>query len=257
MTEQSESVATSAASVNFFMHIAKTAGSYMNDVFRRSLGERFVEHCEAQGRLNGDPKVRMWSGHIYLEQWRRAEIKFGQKVNRFTLVREPLAQLASHILWLDHYSENRYLGEFRALDIETRQVVEEISATDLSDAGDLDRLLVNLSGRGIMYLDNCQARYFIAGGNTILRNQPIHLGMRSILQESAKEFAVIGVSEKINDYIDEVSSVIGIKLMHGDTRVNEAKSSRTIDLSNSDIRTVLSKRTTLDTWLYQSVRSNW
>lgn len=240
--------------VFFFMHIAKTAGSFVNEVFKSALGDRFVEHCEAHGRLKPDPDVMVWSGHVYLENWRGAEKRFGWSTKRVTLLREPVSQIASHILWLDHYAEPAQAGAYKSLDPGSRDVVDAIAATDLSDAGDIDRLLVNLRDRGIMYLDNCQSRYFIGGGQGIQRMEPMHLGMRGKLEAAAKEFTLIGTGDRLKDFVADVSDLIGVELTHSEKRVNEARSSRSIDLTNPDIRTVLSKRTTLDDWLYRSVR---
>ena len=242
-------------SVGFFMHIAKTAGSYMNNVFGQSLGQGFVEHCEAGGRLDTDEDIVLWSGHIYLERWREIEAQRGWTTKRFTLLREPVSQLASHILWLDHYAAPAFLGEYKALDANTRQVVDEVAATDLSDAGAIDSLVVNLADRGVMYFDNCQSRYFIAGSSEISRTEPLHLGMRSTLDKALNEFSVVGTGDNIEGFIRRVSDELSIDLKYSEKRINEAKSTRSIDLSDPDVRAVLSKLTMLDNWLYKRVQS--
>lgn len=239
----------------FFMHIAKTAGSYMNWIFSKSLGDQFIEHCEAPDRLNQDGSIVLWSGHIYLENWRRIEAQRGWATKRFTFLREPSSQLASHILWLDHYAEATFLGEYRALDVSTRKVVDEVAATDLSDAGAIDRLVVNLADRGVMYFDNCQSRYFIAGSSEISRTEPLHLGMRSTLDKALKEFSVVGTGDNIEGFIRRVSDELSIDLKYSEKRINEAKATRSIDLSDPDVRAVLSKLTMLDNWLYKRVQS--
>ena len=104
----------SRANAFFFMHIAKTAGSFVNNVLQKGLGPRFVEHCEAQGRLTSND-IAVWSGHIYLPQWRAIEKLNAWKMKRFTLLRDPVAQTASHILWLDHYALPEFQREYKRL----------------------------------------------------------------------------------------------------------------------------------------------
>jgi hypothetical protein len=244
-----------AANSGFFMHIAKTAGSYMNDVFSQSLGERFVAHCEGPNQLNKDADVVLWSGHVYLESWRKIEVQRGWTTKRFTLLREPLSQLSSHILWLDHYAGPAVRREYNALDVGSRQVVDEVAATDLSDAGAIDRLFTNLVDRGVMYFDNCQSRYFIAGSSEISRTEPLHLGMRSTLDKALNEFSVVGTDDNIEGFIRRVADELSIDLKYSEKRVNEAKATRSIDLSDPDVRAVLAKRTMLDNWLYKRVQA--
>lgn len=235
------------------MHIAKTAGSYVNEVIRTAVGERFVEHCEARGRLDTDKDIAVWSGHIFFPQWKKIEAQKGWNTKCLTLLREPISQTASHILWLDHYAQPEFEGEYRMLDPNTREVVDQIAATDLSDAGDLDRLLISLSGRGVQYLDNCQSRYFIAGSENIDRQQPLHLGMRKQVLGAMKSFAVIGVGEQMDDFVSKVSKELDVELVAPQKRVNSSKSKRAIDLTNPQVRGVISKRCTLDNWLYRRV----
>lgn len=237
----------------FFMHIAKTAGSFVNDVLRNGVRDKFVDHCEAPGRLDSSDEIAVWSGHIYLPHWRKIEAQKGWKTRCFTLLRDPIAQLASHILWLDHYGQAEFYREYGLLDEGSQQVVDQIRDTDLSDAGDIDRLLISLSGRGIQYLDNCQSRYFIAGGNGIARQDPLHLGMRGQMLEALQSFSVVGVGEQMERFIAQVSNELDVDLHYTNKRVNEARATRSIDTTNPIIRSVLSKRCTLDNWLYRHV----
>lgn len=78
----------------FFMHIGKTAGSYVNDIFVRSLGaEMCAEHCE---QFLHDPALfrrtiegkRFVSGHIYYHDWMRLMADVDQQFRKVTFVRD-------------------------------------------------------------------------------------------------------------------------------------------------------------------------
>lgn len=260
-----ESEATSGSIENFdennnkffFMHIAKTAGSFVNQVLTEGFGENFVPHCETCQLVDPDSPAlwkSFWSGHLYLHRWRRVEEQHGWNVKRFTILREPMAQLASHILWIDHYGLPEFKKEYVRLDADTRVVVDQVKSTDLSDCGDIDRLLTTLHGRGIQYFDNCQSRYFIAGNHSIGLQEPLHLGMKTELEKAIKEFTYIGIGEQMGQFIEKLSHEVGVPLTNPNTRVNEAKAQRKIDLTIPGIREVLSKRLSLDNWLYETVK---
>lgn len=89
----------------------------------------------------------------------------------------------------------------------------------------------------------------------IERMEPLHLGMRGKLEEAVKEFALIGTGDRLKAFISDASDLIGVDLTYSENRVNEARSTRTIDLTDADIRAVLSKRITLDDWLYRLVHA--
>lgn len=260
MTEHPGSPDTPApdgpAMQGFFMHIAKTAGSYVNSLFAEALGPRFVEHCEAPGRLDITEDVALMSGHLYLHQWLQIEAAKGWTPRRFTLLREPLGQLASHIQWLDHYAQDDYRDELAGLDPGTQEVVRQIAGTDLSDAGDVDRFLTTLSGKGVMYLDNCQARYFIALADGIGPETPLHYGMRPLLASALMAFDAVGTNADIPGFVARVSGALNLPEVTPGAPVNAAKSQRAIDLADGDMRQVLGRRCMLDLWLYDRVRNS-
>lgn len=251
---------TDPAQKYFFMHIAKTAGSYVNHVLSQAFGDDLVAHCEAAKRLDpeaADWSKPVWSGHVYLQNWLGIERRQGWKAKRLTILREPVSQLASHILWLDHYALPGFRDEYRRLDEATRDVVDAVGQTDLSSGDDIDRLLTLINGRGVQYFDNCQARYFIARSPGIGLQDPLHLGLKPRLLQEMRRFSLIGIGEEMDRFIAALGAETGATLVPAATKVNEAKAARTIDTDNPLIRRVLSKRLTLDMWLYRHVKAQW
>ena len=49
---------------------------------------------------------------------------------RFTFLRHPLAQIASHLRWLDHYNERQFKAEAAGFSSSTKAVIEHLRTTD-------------------------------------------------------------------------------------------------------------------------------
>ena len=157
------------------MHIAKTAGSYVNAVFESALGsEACIFHAEARKSLSDDLKslvssnLAFVSGHIYQPKWDAFFCDCGVRPIKISAIRDPIEHIASHILWLDHYTAVGNEKEYRALSPSIRRLADAVAATDLSNPGSLDHFLTHLSPVGVQHLDNCQSRYFLVGGESTL-----------------------------------------------------------------------------------------
>lgn len=244
----------------FFMHIAKTAGSYVNRLFGDALGEtNIVVHAESKlrdpsnfKRLITEQNVKFFSGHLYLRLWDEFSKHVDKEFKLITVVRDPIEQIASHILWLDHYNLDRKRGEYQRLSESHRRLVDLIQNVNFDDPGHLDHFLTHLPPAGLQLLDNCQSRYFLCGpGSPILNHEPITLAHTSAIVKSCNRFDLILVQNDLRAGVLMINSLLGTNLVFSETRVNEAKAERTIDTSNPVIRALLSKRSTTDLWLWR------
>ena len=243
-----------------FMHIAKTAGSYLNAVFASALGkERCIFHAEASVGLqrnlaaNLNDGVRLFSGHIYLGQWKSMFQDIGISPIWMTALRDPVEHISSHILWLDHYNQAQFQSEYRALSLPLRRLVDQIGATDLSHPGQLDFLLTNLSPVGVQHLDNCQSRYFICQGNDPKKFTPLTLADAPDLRNSLAFFDLVFRQDRLGSDVQSAAALTKLPLRPLEGRINGARASRRIDIENPIIRNVLGKRVLLDQWLWRVV----
>ena len=255
----------SSRPIVFMMHIAKTAGSYLNQVFLNALGQdRVALHVE---RFIGDHEtflktidkgITFFSGHIYLANieniielaGKRAETKI------ITVVRDPLEQLASHIKWFDHYNLPENEIARGRLPETVQELIAKIKKTDLDDAGSLDRFLTFLDATGIQYLDNCQSRYFLASKDSNIQAEtPITLDTRRRLGKRIEVFDMVLRGNKLREDIAALAELLNIDLQYLDERVNVAKSNRSLDYSNPLTRSVLSKRLVVDNWMWNRLQS--
>ena len=242
----------------FFMHIAKTAGSFVNHVVNVSAQEgqydfhieRFLRYKEY---FEKEAKEKIFvSGHVYLSDWLDMSKTYSLDFDIMTIIREPFSHIVSHMLWLDHYNQREFRGEFNALDQNTQTVVDRIGAVNFEDPGSLDNFLTHLSPRGIQYLDNCQARYFLCGNQEpIERFQPLTLAMRFAIAKKLDNVAFI--STNVEAFVEELGRRLPFPLTVSPEKVNEAKAARRIDINNRMIKRVIEKRILVDLWLYERI----
>ena len=244
-----------------FMHIAKTAGSYVNQAFEAALGSaQTLLHAETrfgeEGGLNGAfaRGVRYFSGHIYLGGWQTRLRGFDGDPMFLTTIRPPIDHIASHLQWLDHYTRSDQRARYEALSDGLKRLVDKVGYADFDDAGDLDHLLTNLDPTGMQMLDNCQSRYFLCGPvGPLMPYDPLTLAHRKALRRALNTFDLIMRQDQLELGLRAASALTDVALSPPATRVNAAKSPRRIDLNNQTIRGVLAKRSQVDLWLWRTV----
>ena len=246
----------------FFMHIAKTAGSYINEVLQTALGDgQIATHVETHIGSSADlgaalkRGTRVFSGHVMNGLWEDIAGPTRVAFRKITLLRDPVDHLASHLLWLDHYNRPEKRREYKQLDEAHQRVSDRIAAIDLTDVGQLDAYLTGISGQEVRLFDNCQARYFLMSGRRDMASiRPLSLADAKALRIAASDFDAIGFQDRLREDIPRLGKATGLELVFTDRRVNPAQSIRRIDTSNPLVRQVLSKRTLVDQWLWRHVR---
>lgn len=247
----------------FFMHIAKTAGSYLNSLFKSSLGSPSVE-THIEGKIGGskalkealDRGVSVFSGHVMYGLWKEIERPSACRFTKITIVRDPIEHLASHIQWLDHYNLPEMRSAYQALDESHQRIVDRIGAIDLSNISQIDRYLTNLGADEIRLFDNCQTRYFVTSGRkTMDAVRPLSLADCQSLRRAMSDFDVIARQSNLESDIVRIASCTGLHLKFSDVRVNSAKSERRIETRNPVMRQVLGKRTLVDQWLWRELEN--
>ena len=237
-----------------YMHMAKTAGSSVNRFFENALGrENCINHVERfplEQRLEYLERSAYLSGHIYSSDIFQLT-KNRDDIYIFTFMRDPLKQIASHIHWLDHYNDPPFRKESERFGEALRQVIEALRVVDLNSPDELDELMTNLPPWGLRMLDNMQTRYMCGERRSI----PLSLiNARTAFRVSGR-FDRIGFVEDMDVSLAAIANDLGLPIPEaGAPRVNEAKSSRTLDLSLPVVRTVLGKRIIADQRLYALAR---
>jgi len=247
----------------FFMHIAKTAGSFVNVLLQNAIGAPHVAtHIESKIGSSADllraysSGVQVFSGHVMQGLWHDIAAPTELGFKKFTLLRDPIEHLASHLLWLDHYNRPEKRKEYVQLDESHRRISDRIAAIDLTDVGQLDAYLTGLSGHEVRLFDNCQARYFLMSGRRDMDAiRPMSLADAKALRQAAAQFDAIGFQDRLEEDVPRLGKAIGIELKYLKKRVNPAQSARKIDTTNPLVRQILGKRTIVDQWLWRHARA--
>ena len=245
----------------FFMHIAKTAGSYVNSVLEDALGSSsvalHVEHwlgntADLARRLNAG--TRLFSGHVMNGLWDDISGPLNTPFRKVTILREPHEHLASHLQWLDHYNRPDMRAGYRALDEAHQRVVDRIATVDLTDAGQLDCYLTSLGATEVRLFDNCQSRYFLETGRRGVEGvQPLTLASAKSLRIALKSFDLVLRQDRLDEDVKRLGDLLGVPLHPPARRINAGRSLRRVDTKSPVVRAILSKRTLLDQWLWREV----
>jgi hypothetical protein len=242
----------------FFMHIAKTAGSYVNDIFTRSLGpEKCFVHCEEKMQ---DVSVfrealadkLFVSGHIYYHDWLRLSRELNYEFVKITMVRNPSKHLKSHLLYLSNWDLPKLKGGFKVQENNMNQIIRELSFVDFANPLSISKFMDTLSPVGIELFNNCQSRYFLS---TKLRDphMPLNMNHERLLLSILPQFDLIGLNENSTFFLTEVERLSGIKLTIHDELINKTVSGSDIDLDNEVIRKVFKRNSEVDEVLYTAV----
>ena len=245
----------------FFMHIGKTAGSYVNDMFIRSLGPaNCAEHCElflhdpALFRRAIADKVFV-SGHIYYHDWVRLVGEADRDFLKITFLRDPLEHIISHLQFVEHFSRPELKAAYdTVLNAEVRGVVDLLAQVDFASSEAMTHMLKTLPPKGVELFDNCQSRYFLAGGEYVARfTDPLGMHLWRPLLAMLAKFDVVGTTEMILPSLRQIGALLGVELRLHEEVVGAAASAKRINKSDPAILRALRQRILLDDALYRAV----
>ncbi len=233
------------------MHVPKTGGTYINHVFTQALGaERSACHIAYDLALGEELALGRvyFSSHLPLLDFLHRLP--GDRQDFFVVgsFRHPVKQLASHIHWLDHFTQPGYEDELCALPTHIRQEILSISQVDFADPKSLESYLGSLSPVGISLFDNVQTRYLA---------RSIDKDFYSFLQTPDLDEAIHNASllnfvlfqESLDGDVIRLAEILDISISTAHPQ-NVSKNARRLDTENPDIVTVLEERLEFDLSLY-------
>jgi hypothetical protein len=255
-----------ASDVLFFMHIGKTAGSYLNQCFTEAFGsDHVLEFCQDFiDPTYNTPIIEQFrgmavvSGHLYLADWTEFSRIHGLEARLATVVRSPLHQIVSAMRYLDGFNDPSRHAARDIMHPLLREVVLSLAKVDFKDAGSIDAFLTALTPVGVHLFDNNQSRFFICKerGDThgfMARDEPVTLDAVPRLIDAVARFDLVGLTERLPETLGFMSDLVRRPILPLDTRINESMSPRRIDLEDEWVRRVLGKRIIVDDWLYRHV----
>ena len=237
-----------------FMHIPKAAGSTVNRFFASHYADsQHAIHIESNPDWQSDPdKIRALdfvSGHVSLPF-------LAKKLNldeyfKVTVVREPFAQLVSHLAWIRRLADP---GEVKRLERHPPYIQEfarKLRTADLSGPAAIANVCAHLEDLERRLVDNCLVRYFCA----VTPGNPVSKADLDTALEACGEFNRIGVTDRIDDFLANVSITMGWKKPKQRINENVSQGYYGIDLKNREIRSALEPLVYFDLQLFRHIES--
>lgn len=258
---KARSIAESASTAHagpklLFMHIPKAAGSTVNTFFAKHYSEnQYAIHIESNKKWESSPdklkKLNFLSGHIRFYVFNKTlDLDNYYKV---TVIREPYAQLRSHLAWIKRLAMP---GEEQRLRQHSKYIqlfARKLATTDFAEPEDLQALVGSLQALvgplaelEAQLIDNYQVRYFtwIRPGRTVDDTDA-----KKAIAASAT-FDRIGIAESIDGFMKEVASDLSWPLPNDFVRENITQDFYDLDISNSESRAALRPLVKHDLALY-------
>ena len=235
-----------------FMHIAKAAGSTANRYFSEHFQKgRALVHIESEpiwqnhsAQLND---YDFLSGHVGLHALKR-----WLDLDQFrlvTVVREPFAQLISHIAWVrrlaDPGEEQRLLRHPEYV----QSFSQKLAECDLEDPGAITAIIDSLSRQERQLVDNCQVRYFTRVREDWVGKQ----NLESAIVASSR-FDRIGLAENLTGFLAGVANDMGWPPPELPGRENVTRNFYGLERAGAQVRRALKPLVRYDIQLYDYIR---
>lgn len=233
----------------FFMHIAKTAGSSANSFFVSNYdADKAVTHAEKfTHEFNRDflLQFQFISGHVNINRFSATDVP--KLYDYVTFVREPIAQLVSHLKWMKRQSVDMKFKALIEANPQIRILSEKIRDTDMSSPENLQTFFQGLTAHEKPFFDNCQTRYFIHGlGDEWLRQPHVNNAIAKMMGS----FRFVGISEEFDKSVAALSKIYGFEKPQVAIRENISVMDELFDVNDPEIHTILKDVTKFDRQLY-------
>lgn len=225
-----------------FLHIPKTAGVSIGKAFAQHLG---ADQCALfNGEMTDDTFThkRFVSGHLYLGDITRNAFLF-------TFLRDPIKQLASHLMWIDHYNLPHFQQELEAFPKNIQARIRPLADTDLSSAKSIDSYLQELPCDSALRIINLQSEMLAFKQRGVISMSDRELADIAIRKLGELDF--FGISERIQAEMDALFQMLEFGSSPEISHLNSSPSERIVDHKLPDVRRVLSKYVQADQRLYE------
>lgn len=236
----------------YYMHVAKTAGSSVNNFIAshypiNKVCLHFEGHPEWRNVHSEAPLADMefLSGHVRLQRFaRRLPAKDYLKVTTF---RAPIDHLISHISWVRNLSEKESLWMLRNVPPRVQELSGMLARVDLSDPKELETIVRHLNPAGLGLFDNCQTRYLL--------NLPVGARVEKKHTGAAlrrlREFDLVAITERLDESLMVLCHLMRWPPPERVMSLNVSSNKYGLDKSNPAIRDALAPLVAADRIIYQ------
>ena len=235
----------------FFMHIPKTAGTTLNvALLDRFHGHRTATHIESTSWGRDHEAARSYdfvSGHVRIAQ-------LSQRIDlsdylRITLLREPFAQLASHLAWVRSVADDHESDFYKAHGLHIQSVARRLRTIDFSSPRELELFVESMTSAELELFDNCQTRYFL----TERLEGRITTSELESATETLATIDLAGVVERYDDFLARLCRRLDWDPIRNAPRLNVSTERYGLDVHDVATRTILGSLVGFDRQMYEIV----
>ncbi|MEA3380141.1 MAG: hypothetical protein U9Q87_04620 [Pseudomonadota bacterium] len=238
-----------------YVHIAKTAGSTINNVVSSWFEEKqSLIHVESKSDWSdyvNTHYVKFLSGHRPYKEFIKNDI-VKSLYNKAISFREPYAHVISHIAWIRALAESENKDRFLAHPKYIQDLSVKLSNSDLSCAVELKNLIANLNTHEFRLLDNCQLRYI----RTAIEKENVDETDITDSIENLKDFDFVGDDSNVSGFLSKIANRYGINYSITDRRDNVLSQKFGLDIRDEEIRAALHPLIQHDLELYKYIRGS-
>ena len=257
------------SSAYYYLHINKTGGSSLNSVFRSI----FPESCVCPAGLAADlisippkklPVYKYYSGHFGLSLPLMLPLIKRLRLRIFTILRDPVDRSLSQLNAFFRAKQGTYCSEFvHSVRCDVGECLKNKRIVDALSNYQSKSLAVPVSLNQLFSVNNDGGNFqeLLARSSTNFTQDDLF--MRAI--RSARSFCFVGLTEKMDESCERLSSSLGISQIDSVPKVNVSNvnpltgfrnSLRRSDVSSSVIRK-LEDINRVDIKLYEHIASKW
>lgn len=235
-----------------FMHIPKAAGSYVNRYFAQHFSnDRHAVHIESNPDWEKDPdrirRLDFVSGHVTLP-------RLASKLNvedyiKVTVVRDPFAQVVSHLAWIRRLADAEEEARLKSHPAYIQAFAHKLAAVDLASPAAIRSVIADFDEAENRLVENCQTRYFTAvePGRKVTDDD----GKKAVV--ASESFDVIGSTRGIDRFLRTVAERMGWPVPAQRPRENVSRGYYGLDPDNPEHREALRPLVCRDLGLFEAI----
>lgn len=236
----------------FFMHIAKTGGTTVNEIMSGQFSEgKCINHIESQPW----PKMQLFwnydyvSGHIPYQLFNKYYSL--ENVIVTTILRNPVEQVTSHLRWLKFIGSDPSSEFFKRHTPAIQKISQKIRIVDFSQPKSLYKYVKSFAKSEQMLFDNLQTRYFIRDP---FKNKINSFDVDDALSIIPK-FSVIGFNNQLEFFFSELNN-LGLDIKpRSEIKLNVNHNKFGLDHKDPEIQEVLYPLYNYDLELYNKLNN--
>ncbi len=236
-----------------FMHIPKTAGTSFNTFAIAAFPDgQSISHIELINTARYpelQSKYLYISGHLPIGALKENFQLDG--VDLYTIIREPYAQLHSHLKWLIQTAYDQNDNYFRNDNPAVLELGTSLASIDFHQPQAIESFISQMGDLEAAFLDNMQLRYF-------LDNPPRRTATSDLAtaKENALLFKQIGLTEQYSRFTAGFAQAHSLARQARTFQLNRSHSNPLFDIQSLEIRQALKPLVSLDLQLYEHIGNN-